>query len=255
MASKKYPYNTNLAKGTGFINETLILIEFYEEEEARSAFLRRCISANILDKSTEKRTKDVINLVFFDRYWQEGSGVIQTLKSLRQDGLSLEAMKSLFFIYTAKANRVLFDFVSQIRHLNRNEKVNAAIARQFILDSISVNLAPSWSDSMIKRVSSYLITCLKDFEILDSDGYLTSRIPDQRVINYVLHELHFDGRSDNEILKNPVWTLLGLNDYQLIREIEKISFKGTFIFQYSGEILKIGWNYQSMKEFIENECR
>ena len=98
MASKKYPYNTNLAKGTGFINETLILIEFYEEEEARSAFLRRCISANILDKSTEKRTKDVINLVFFDRYWQEGSGVIQTLKSLRQDGLSLEAMKSLFFI-------------------------------------------------------------------------------------------------------------------------------------------------------------
>lgn len=255
MVTTKYPYNTNLAKGTGFINETLTLVEFYDNREAKSAFLARCISANILDKSTEKRTKDVINLVFFDRYWRKDRNVIQWLKSMRQDGLSLEAMKSLFFIYTAKANRVFFDFVKEIRAFNQNEKINIAIARQFILNSISSNLAPSWSESMIKRVSSYLITCLKDFDLLDSEGYLTSRFPDQRVINYVLHELHFDGQTDDEIIRNNTWELLGLNEYQVIKEAEKISFRGTFIFQYSGEILKIGWNYQSMEEFIENECR
>ena len=255
MAAVKYLYNTNLAKGTGFINESLMLIEFYKEGEERSAFLTRCINANVLDKSTEKRTKDVINLVFFDRYWREDNNVIHLLKLMRREGLSLEAMKTLFFVYTAKANRVLFDFVRHVRLLNRNEIVNIAIARQFILDSISFNLAPSWSDSMIKRVSSYLITCLKDFELLDSDGYLTLRMPDRRVINYILHELHFDGQSDHEILENQVWEVLGFSDNQLIKEIETISFKGTFIFQYSGEILKIGWNYQSMEEFIENECR
>ena len=42
MAAVKYLYNTNLAKGTGFINESLMLIEFYEEgEECR-------LSLNIL---------------------------------------------------------------------------------------------------------------------------------------------------------------------------------------------------------------
>ena len=255
MVTTKYPYNTNLAKGTGFVNETLTLVEFYEHGESKSDFVARCISTNILNKSTEKRTKDVLNLVFFDRYWRNDTNVILWLKSMRQEGLSLEAMKTLFLIYTAKANRVFFDFVKEIKALNQNEKINIGIARQFILNSISSNLAPLWSDSMIKRVSSYLITCLKDFDLLDSEGYMMPSFPDQRVINYILHELHFDGQRDDEIIRDHTWELLGLSEYQVIKEIEKISFRGTFIFQYSGEILKIGWNYQSMEEFIENECR
>ena len=255
MANTNFPYNTNLAKGTGFINETLTLIEFYEEGESKSDFLARCTAANILDKSTEHRTKDIIKLVFFDRYWRGDKNVIHRLKSMRYNGLSLESLKTILFIYTARANRVLYDFVKEIKASNQNEKITTSIANQFILNSISFDMAPKWSDSMIKRVSSYLLSCLKDFDLVDSESYLTSSFPDQKVINYILHELHFDGQRDDEIIRDHTWELLGLNEYQVIKEIEKISFKGTFIFQYSGEILKIGWNYQSMEEFIENECR
>ena len=255
MANTRFPYNTNLAKGTGFINETLTLMEFYEQGESKSDFLARCIAANILDKSTEHRTKDIINLVFFDRYWRGDKNVIHRLKSMRHNGLSLEALKTLLFIYTARANRVLYDFVKEITALNQNERITTSIANQFILKSISFNLAPSWSDSMIKRVSSYLLSCLKDFDLLNSENYLTSSFPDQKVINYILHELHFEGHRDAEIIRDEVWGLLGLSDQQVIKEVEKISFRGTFIFQYSGEIIKIGWRYKNMEEFIENECR
>ena len=255
MANTEFPYNTNLAKGTGFINETLTLMEFYEQGESKSDFLERCMAANILDKSTEHRTKDIINLVFFDRYWRGDKNVIHRLKLMRHNGLSLEALKTLLFIYTVKANKVLYDFVKEITASSPNEKITSTIAKQFILNSISFDRAPSWSDSMIKRVSSYLISCIKDFGLINSDGYLTLRFPDQKVINYTLHELHFEGHRDDEIIRDGVWDLLGLSNQQVIKELEKISFKGTFLFQYSGEILKIGWNYKSMEEFIENEFR
>lgn len=255
MTKNSYSYNTNLAKGTGFINETLSLIEFYEEGESKQSFLNRSISTNILDKSTELRTRDLVKLVFFDRYWKVSDKVIHSLKKMRYNGLSLDGLKSLLFIYTSRANRVLYDFVLDLNTSSRKEKITTSVAKGFLLNAISLNKAPSWSDSMIKRVSSYLISCLKDFDLLDIDGYLMQRFPDQQVINYIIHELHFDGRNDDEIVLDNVWPLLGLSRYDVVKEIEKISFRGTFIFQYSGEILKIGWNYQNMEEFIENECR
>jgi hypothetical protein len=255
MATKKFHYNTNLAKGTGFVNETLALLEFYEKGESKKSFLARCISANILDKSTEHRTKDIISLVFFDRYWSETGNIIQQLKELRQNGLSLDALKSLMFIYTAKANLLLYDFALELHQSNRHDKITTSTAKYFILSSISSSMAPSWSDSMIKRVSSYLISCLKDFDLVDREGYLRSSLPDQKVVNYLLHELHFNGKQDDEVVRDSMWQLLGLTEHEVIKEVEKISFRGTLIFQYSGEILKIGWQYQSMEEFIENEYR
>ena len=51
MTKAKYIYNTNLAKGTGLVNENLMLIEFYEETDSKQSFLSRCCAENILDKS------------------------------------------------------------------------------------------------------------------------------------------------------------------------------------------------------------
>lgn len=255
MASKKYQYSSNLAKGTGLINETLTLIEFYQIGESKQEFLKRCISQNILNKSTEHRTKDIINLVFFDRYWKTEETVIQFLKMMRENGLSLEALKTLFFIYTARANQVLYDFTLEIRSQGTSKKVSKEIAQSFLLRAISDGLAPKWSDSIITRVSSYLISCLKDFNIIERSGYIVNNWPDTKVFNYLIHELHFKGYSDEKIARDNLWELLGLDFHKLIQEIERISYKGTFIFQHSGEILRIGWNYKTMEEFIDNEFR
>ncbi|MCS5488900.1 DUF1819 family protein [Algoriphagus limi] len=255
MTSARFKYNSNLAKGSGLVNETLTLIEFYENGESKSEFITRCISHNVLNKSTEHRTKDIINLVFFDRYWRDNENVVQYLKLLREAGLSLDALKSLMFIYTARANQVLFDFVLELRKEKHSKKVTRETSKAFLLRAISDGLAPGWSDSMITRVSSYLVSCLNDFDLLDNEGFLKWNLPDSRVCNFFLHELHFKGYSDEKMAHDELWILLGLDFYQLIKEIERISFKGLIIFQYSGEILKIGWTFKTMQEYIDHECR
>jgi len=80
MKVTKFLYNSNLAKGTGLINETLTLIEFYEENDTKESFLDRCISQNILNKSTAKRTKDIITLGFYPRYWSGKEMLFHTSK-------------------------------------------------------------------------------------------------------------------------------------------------------------------------------
>lgn len=255
MASPNYIYNTNLAKGTSLINETLTLIELYNHGESKLEFLNRCISHNVLNKSTQHRTKDIINQVFFDRFWKGDTNVVQYLKLIRENGLSLDALKSLLFVYTAKANRVLFDFILEMRESNIAKKITRETAQGFLLRAISEEKAPAWSDSILNKVSSYLISCLRDFDIIDKEGFLKSNLPDSKVCNYLLHELHFKGYGDEALVRDEIWLVLGFRLHDLIKEIERISFKGALIFQYSGEILKIGWNFKNMEEFIAHECR
>ncbi|MFC5191887.1 BrxA family protein [Algoriphagus aquatilis] len=255
MTSPRFNYNSNLAKGSGLVNETLALIEFYEIGESKSEFITRCISHNILNKSTEHRTKDIINLVFFDRYWKANENTVKNLKLLRESGLSLDSLKSILFVYTSRANKVLFDFVLELRKEKHSKKITKDTSRSFLLRAISDGKAPAWSDSMISRVSSYLVSCLNDFGLLDKEGFLKVTSPNTKVCSFFLHELHFKGYSDQKIVEDEIWSLLGFEFHQLIKEIERISFKGTFIFQYSGEILKIGWVFKTMEEFIDYECR
>jgi hypothetical protein len=254
MINTRYIYNTNLAKGTGLVNENLMLIEFYNTTDSKQKFLERCIAENILDKSTERRTRDIVSLVFFDRFWKD-ENVIPLLKTLRDNGLSLDALKSLFFVYTARANCVFYDFVIELYNSHQNKKISSEISKHFLLNAISEQKAPSWSNAMVSKVSSYLISCSKELNVLTTDGYLNKKIPDQLVTNYLLHELHFQGKSDQDIVHDNLWKLFGMTVREILMEMEKISFKGSFIFQYSGEILKIGWKYQNMEEFVENECR
>ena len=108
---------------------------------------------------------------------------------------------------------------------------------------------------MRKRVASYLISCCKDFGLIDKQGDISLFYPDSFVVNYFLHEIHFTGSDDNQILTDETWSILQLSSNETLREIEKISFNGSFIYQYSGELLRISWKYKNMNEFIKNECR
>lgn len=249
----KFVYNTNLAKGTGFINETLELLSLIEDGDDKKSFLNRCLEINPLGKSTEKRSRDIITLVFFDRYWI--GNIPHHLQEIRNCGFGLEGMKQLFLVYTARANSIFKDFF--IESITKNSKLilSHKDSLDFINNAITEGKASPWSETMKKRVASYLISCCKDFDLIDNHGQVSIYYPQNFVVSYFIHELHFSGLSDNQILDSETWSILQLSKNDTLSEMEKISFNGTFIYQYSGELLRISWKYDNMKQFIENECR
>ena len=66
---------------------------------------------------------------------------------------------------------------------------------------------------------------------------------------YLAHELHFSGYNDNGIIEHPDWRLFGLEGIDVVRELQRVS-RDHFIPQYSGELMRISWKYQSMEEAL-----
>ncbi len=259
MIKNKTTYNSNLLKGTGLIQEMLVLIEAYTPGESAQNFQKRVLKEGLLSKSTDNRTIDVVRNIFKTRFLDQKLNVTSYIKSMREEYVSMDIITQLFLIYTCRANPILADFISEVYFQHARDgkvKVTAEDPKIFIRSAISDGrIQTSWSNSTIEKVSEHINACLIDFGLVDSSKRILPFRAIDFTVNYLIHELHFQGYSDMDILHHKDWQIFDLDASSLASVAERISFKGTFIFQYSGEILKIGWYYQSMKEFIENECR
>ena len=251
-------YNSNLLKGTGLIQETLTLLESYEENESLSDFHQRIFESGLLSKSTEGRIKDIVKNVFAIRYLRYDLPIPIYLKEMRANYASMDVIIQLFYIYTCRANPILRDFVEQVYFPLTSKSFSALKAsdpKDFIKDALlDERILVSWSDSTISKVSEHIIATLIDFRLIERNKtFLPYRLIELSA-NYLIHELHFRGFSDYDIWHHEDWKLFGLREEEVIKEIEKISFSGAFIFQFSGELLRISWQYNNMEEFITNEC-
>lgn len=251
-------YNSNLLKGTGLIQETLTLLDYYEEDENVLDFHKRILESGVLSKSTENRVKDIVRNVFAGRYLVYDLPVPKYLKEMRENYASIDVITQLFYIYTCRANPILADFIIEIYFpLSRKSysALKASDPKDFIRQALVDGRIPvSWSDSTINKVSEHIIATLIDFRLIEKNKDILPYRLIELSANYLLHELHFRGFSDYDIWHHEDWKLFGLKDDEVIREIEKISFSGSFIFQFSGELLRISWQYKNMEEFIKNEC-
>jgi hypothetical protein len=252
-------YNSNLLKGTGLVQEMLVLIEAFDPGESSIAFQKRVLEQGLLSKSTENRIIDVVRNIFTTRFLGYEIDVPVTLANMRNNYVSMDVINQLFYIYTCRANPILGDFVREVYFpfIKKGfQKINTNDPKDFIRTALSDGRIPkSWSTSTINKVSEHMIACMIDFNLIDrSKTIIPFRIIDLTA-NYLAHELHFRGFSDDDIWKYEDWQLFGLEPIDVINILERLSYQGSFLFQFSGELLNISWKYKSMDEFVEYECR
>ncbi len=257
--SKEVTYNSNLLKGTGLIQEMLILIDTYESGESPLEFQKRVLEEGLLSKSTDTRTKDIVGNIFKDRFLEQSIDVPKVIKSMREEYVSMDVVTQLFLIYTCRANPILGDFIRDVYYSKIKKgqvEMNTDDPKEFIQEAIGDGRIPrKWANSTIQKVSEHINACLIDFKLIERNKTITLNPILDLTANYLAHELHFLGYSDNEILEHNDWKLFGIERAEIAQILERLSFRGTFLFQFSGELLKIGWKNKNFQEFIENECR
>lgn len=252
-------YTTALAKGQGLIPETLSLLEIWEPGMGSSQLVSSALERGILAKATAHRVRGIITEGFSPRYLVDAKTPAFNLKYLLSRGVSMKSLSQLFLVYTARANLILHDFVREVywekyaagaTHLSKDD------ALHFIESGVNRGLVPKpWSLGMRNRVAGYLLGCLEDFALLSSHrkGHreiLPFNIAPLTTL-YFSHELHFSGLSDKAMLEHPDWGLFGLEVRDVLRELERVSYGGHFVVQYSGEILRIAWKYKTMEECLD----
>jgi hypothetical protein len=248
-------YNSDLLKGTGLIQETLMLLAAHKTGIAKSDFIEELIHSNVLVKSHNNRIKDIVEHVFYRRYVSYGDHVVPALKKLLEKHVGLETMRQLLMVYTCRKNLILFDFITMVyqKAVKENaEYLPKDAVKAFIEESIrNQNISKAWADSTKRKVAEHIHACLIDFKLIDKQKRLLPLFLNDLVANYLAHEMHFIGYSDEAIMTAEEWRLFGYDRYDTLKHLERVSLQGHFILQSSGELVRINWEYKNMKEFID----
>ena len=112
-----------------------------------------------------------------------------------------------------------------------------------------------WSESTIKRVSSYVVGCCADYGLLSSGRISKRTIQPVRIhpatVLYLSHWLHCSGLGDNAVINHESWKLFGLEPLDVRDELKKLSKNGWLIVQAAGEVIRISWQLKSMEDVVD----
>jgi len=250
-------YTAALAKGHGIIPETLILLDTWEPGMTPAALANRVVNEGLLGKATANRVDDVVKQVFAPRYLVDSGKPATYLKELLKNGLAAVNLQQLFLLYTARANAVLHDFIAEVywsTYAAGQQALSTADAKAFLESAYAQgNLPQRWNENMTTRIANGLCGCLADFGLLEKKRKSIRLITPIHIAAltslYLAHELHFSGYSDDSILRQPDWQLFGLQGLEIVRELQRVA-QDYFIVQFSGELMRISWKYQTMEEVL-----
>lgn len=252
-------YTTNLSKAQGMVPETLELLELWEPGMSVSELKARVRATGALGKATQTRVDDVVGRAFAQRYLAHGGKPAQWLRRLLLAGASRALLRQLALIYTARANLILHDFMREVfwlKYASPAGEVTKQDTRDFIERAVSRGaIETRWSDSMVERVTRYLLGTLVDFGLISENRFgqrqvLPVVIASETVV-FLAYELHFDGTADEGLIGHRDWALLGLRPADVVAAMEKAATQGHLFIQHSGALIRIEWKYRSMEEMLD----
>lgn len=249
-------YTTQLQAGLGLIDETRQLFEVYEPGMTASKLFDAALASGRFPLVSARRLRNIVAECFGPRYLREPQ-VANMLKSLL-DRLTVAEFNQLLFIYTARANLILADFVREVywaRYSAGRNDLELEDARTFVTNSVREGKTQKpWSETTIKRISSYLVGCCADYGLLTTTGRNQRSIAAYRILPkvaaYLAYELKFSGQGDNQVVSHPDWQLFGLERDDVRDQLKRLSLQGLLIFQAASDVVHIGWTYKSMEELI-----
>lgn len=252
-------YTTNLSKAQGMVPETLELLELWEPGMSVSDLKARVRAMGALGKATQTRVDDVVGRAFAQRFLAQGGKPAEWLRHLMLAGASRGLLRQLALVYTARANLILHDFIREVfwlKYTSRAGEVTKQDARDFIDRAVSRGaLERRWSDSMVERVTRYLLGTLVDFGLIEENRFgqrqiLPIFITPETVV-FLAYELHFSGTGDDELVRHRDWTLFGMSPADVTSALERAAMQGHLFIQHSGAFLRVEWKYKTMMEMLD----
>jgi hypothetical protein len=252
------PYNTNLSKAQGLVAETIELLSLWDLGMDAVALTERARSVGALGRATSARMSDVISRGFAQRYLIESAAPASFLKHLLEAGVDRGVLRQIIFIYTARHNLVFRDFVTSVywrKAAAGSEEITKADARDFLERAAATgHITPRWADSMMERVSRYLLGTLEDFQMIVENRTSRRRIRPPAIIPgvalFLAYDLHFHGIDPGDLPRHADWALFGLSAGEVLQALNQAAAAGHLQLQNAGQFLRIEWRYADMNQVI-----
>lgn len=256
MKENKY-YTTKLQAGLGIIEETRILLELWQKDMKVPDLYHIALDSGLFPNVSARRLRNIVAECFAPRYLIPKGCPALILKELK-DKISNLAFSQILFLYTARANLILADFIKKIywdKYSSGQDIIDNETAKTFVIEANREGkMKAPWSESTIRRVSSYLTGCCADFGMLESGQKRKRKIIPFRIQEttaaFLMYDLHFGGFGNNSVISASDWELFGLHKDDIRDELKRLSLKGFFLVQSAGEAIRIEWQYKNWEKFI-----
>ena len=256
MSAKRF-YTTQLQAGLGLIDEIRLLFGLYEPGMSTTELSEKALSSGQFPLVSARRLHNIVSECFAPRFLR-GSSTASALKRLTS-ALTRQEFSQLLFLQAARANLILDDFVREHywpRYSSGRDSIALDEARDFVLTAVREGKTQKpWSDTTIKRISSYLIGCCADYGLLSDSVRGPRRILPFRiqpkVAAYLAYDLKFQGLGDNQIVGHSNWQLFGLEREDVRDQLKRLSLQGFLIMQSAADVTHISWTYKHMEEVVD----
>lgn len=256
MGDNQKLYTTQLQAGLGLIEETKSLLSIYNTGMTVAQLHETALESGLFPMISARRLRNVIAECFSPRYLK--TDVAQYLKMINQR-TSTPTFNQFLLVYTALANQILFDFIIEVywnRYSSGRGTLSIDDAKDFVINGVREGKTQKiWSDTTIKRVSSYLIGCCADYGMLSQDRSSSRQIQSIRLQEHTLlffsYWLHFQGIGDNSIINHAIWKIFGLEPNDVREELKRIAKRGWLIIQSAGDVIRVSWSFTRLEEVID----
>lgn len=250
-------YTTQLQAGLGVIEETKILLDLWIPGMSTPELFEVALRSGTFPNVSARRLRNIIAECFAPRYLNAKGCPAGILKDLLPNINALESTQ-LFFLYTCRANMILFDFIQEVfwqYYTSGRDVIANDNAKEFVIKANSEGkMVKPWSESSIKRVSAYLTGSCADFGLLEKGRRSTRKIIPFRVeptvALFLVYDLHFSGLGDNSIISHKDWALFGMDMSDAVETMKQLSLRGFFIMQNAADYTRISWKYKDWEELI-----
>lgn len=249
-------YTTQLSAGLGLREETKGLFELWQPGMSSQDLYTVALESGAFPNITARRLRNIVSECFFPRYLRD-ENTAQHVKALLPK-LAPDEMTQIQYLYTARANFILAEFVKHVYWQKYSAGYPAILteeSKHFIQQGLQEGkMKKPWSETTVKRVSSYVMGCLVDYGFLEVINRTERRLSPPRMSEsmavYLAYELHFNGLGDNAIINHTDWQLFGLEPSDVREELKALAVKQHWIFQAAGSVVQISWAYKNMGEVV-----
>jgi hypothetical protein len=251
-------YTTQLQAGLGMVAETLGLLALWLPGDSPAKLSEKAIESGLFSRTTARRARNLVAEMFAPRFLVQNGLPAKRLKFLVDCKFPSDSLRQLFFLYTARAQAIFHDFVSEVywsRYSARATALRRDDAERFIYRALDTgHMQKRWTDSTIRRISAYLVGCCGDFGLLGERNQAGRAIthfairPDVAV--YLAHDLHFSGLGDMALASHADWRLFGLEPHEALNQIKLMAHNGHFLVQAVSDLVQVSWKYRTMEDCL-----
>lgn len=255
--SDEQQYTTALTQAQGIIPESLELFDAWEPGEARPDFVNRALREGILHAAAQRRAENVLKEGFASRFLSDPAiHAAPALRKLIAEGLSQSKLRPILLIYAIRQHLIFREFLTEV-YWPRVRASSDTVAKRDALDLIERGesigrFQKTWSPSVKKRVGAYVLGIAHDFglvsEVCGAGGRRRIELfrLDLSTSLFLAYDLHFQDLGAEAIITHPDWEALGLSPSDVRDELSRLSHHGHLLFQDSGDVASIRWNYPNL---------